>query len=114
MAGYYQNPCLRKLTLIPVKRMSQKRQTEVKSSEGRTEECLWVLAIRKLLKILKSELPVVWLGRKQYLGLKGESEYNASNWPFQEVCGEKNKDHARLRKRFYFILLYFEHGCLRG
>lgn len=109
MAGYYQNPCLRKLTLIPVKRMSQKRQTEVKSSEGRTEECLWVLAIRKLLKILKSELPVVWLG------LKGESEYNASNWPFQEVCGEKNKDHARLRKRFYFIiLLYFEHRCLRS
>lgn len=41
-----------------MQKISQKK-TGVRSSEGRTEECTWVLAVRKFLMIVVSELPVV-------------------------------------------------------
>lgn len=51
------------------------------------------IAIGKLLKVVVNELEVVWLGRKQYLGLKGESGYSTSNWPkfVAELCLKKIK-----------------------
>lgn len=47
--------------------------------------------------------------KTEFLGLKRESRYNASNWPkFVGKFLEKNKDHVRLKEVLYFILLYFE------
>lgn len=57
MEGYYSNPCLRKLTLIPVKTVT-------------------------------SELPVVWLGGKQYWGWKERVNTMHQTGPFKKFVGK--------------------------